>query len=347
MTEIEDDFGTADFDDVDFSETHIGHPDEVVLPANSHSDTKPKQTDYIPTNRKVQTPVGDSTASATAGAMTPSNLSSLILQKVSASPKVSNSAPTMFPNLAQRRQSLTSDSHPPQVTVSKPSASSHSQQGLNEVGNSSGESSQYSTEQPPNQQPLPPTPPQNIPSIGFYSARSANNVNTFSNSARSPVLQMQKFDPHTESPSIRKTAGIDHNRSAPIKRPLPGTNPTVAPAARERPQIPSGPSRDFVNPNTDMQRRIGAPIGGIHSPTTRSGFSGGTYRPPTRKGIDSSTTEECHNLTPKLGGVKRSALDDVSNIPSINAKGESDDIKKQRILGLENHASRNPVNEMR
>src|SRR5271163_4764587 len=34
-TDTEEDFGTADFDDADFGESHAGHPDEVVLAADT------------------------------------------------------------------------------------------------------------------------------------------------------------------------------------------------------------------------------------------------------------------------------------------------------------------------
>src|SRR5699024_3277767 len=84
-----------------------------------------------------------------------------------------------------------------------------------------------------------------------------------------------QFDPHAQSPSIRKTAGVDHTKSVPISKPMiAGTSPAA------------NNSRDFVNPSTDMNRKIGAPGGGGFGSPMNRGQSTSSYRPLTRPNID-------------------------------------------------------------
>lgn len=117
-------------------------------------------------------------------------------------------------------------------------------------------------------------PPQGTPSTGFYSARAVDLLRE----NKSVPSGAPQFDPHAESPSIRKTAGVDHSKSIPIARPmLSGTSPA--------PPNNNSNTRDFVNPATDMQRRVGAPGGGISSPVSR-GPSVSSYRPLTRPNTD-------------------------------------------------------------
>ena len=125
------------------------------------------------------------------------------------------------------------------------------------------------------QQPLP------APTVGFYSARAVSIPNDASmNSPVQPLANASQFNPHAESPSIRKTAGVDHSRSVPVKRnlasvqmnqPLPGSVANTNPAQ----------TRDFVNPSNDMNRRIGVPPQGFVAPR---GMNGSAYRPPSRRG---------------------------------------------------------------
>ncbi|KAJ6164185.1 Rad52/22 double-strand break repair protein [Penicillium chermesinum] len=91
-----------------------------------------------------------------------------------------------------------------------------------------------------NQDSIPPSASQ---TVGFYSARVADSLRDNPNAAPAPGSQ---FDPHADSPSIRKTAGVDHTKSVPISRPmLAGASPA-----------PNSSSRDFMNPATDLQRRV-------------------------------------------------------------------------------------------
>ena len=151
-------------------------------------------------------------------------------------------------------------------------------------------------------------PPSVSQSVGFYSARVADTLRDNPNAAPIPGSQ---FDPHAESPSIRKTAGVDHSKSVPISRPmLAGASPTG-----------NNTTRDYVNPATDLQRRVGAPGGpapGAASPLSR-GQSTSSYRPLTRPSVDQRSVSNPGPATrasvPPQNNPngKRPPLNDVTN----------------------------------
>jgi DNA repair and recombination protein RAD52 len=215
---------------------------------------------------------------------------------------------------------------------SRPLPPSDQQQSSNDTHRSpsSGISSQHFAPQQPQQQSLSSNTPQQIPPVGFYSARAAPQVNSDGNAV--VPSNIPKFDPHSESPSIRKTPGIDHNKTIPVKRGLAGATVATAPAVQDgifpRTNLP----RDFVNPSTDMHRRIGAPGIGMQSPGT---MTGSAYRPPTRRGPDLSVASGTGGQTNTA--TRRAPLGDISNMQqSTTGTSEGSDPKRQRITGPEN-----------
>ncbi|EED23754.1 RAD52 DNA repair protein RADC [Talaromyces stipitatus ATCC 10500] len=180
------------------------------------------------------------------------------------------------------------------------------------------------------------------PSVGFYSARAVDILRD--NPRASPMAP--KFDPHAESPSIRKTAGIDHTKSVPVSKPMlfgtgqspagPGANTGTGPGA----------GRNFINPSTDAHRRIGAPggnTGGIASPVNK-GFTTSSFRPLTRPAVDNrnvsnndSTTNNNNRSTFTTAlsthdpSLKRPPLNDVTNAPLPGSIPVSGDIKRPRL----------------
>lgn len=146
----------------------------------------------------------------------------------------------------------------------------------------------------------PPNVPQNVPeTVGFFSAKAVSQLpeSTLegSSNARIALPQgQQAFNPKAESPSIRKTPGIDHNSSKPVARNGQHVAPTssqanAAPAPRSnsssftpvRPSMPPSSQSargNVVNPSLDQTRRIGAPSG-PGSPLANRG----SYRPPAMK----------------------------------------------------------------
>ena len=142
------------------------------------------------------------------------------------------------------------------------------------------------------------------PPVGFFTARAAETLQN----AHSPPLTASPFNPHLESPSIRKTAGVDHTKTQPVNRDL-----ISAPA------VPSPQQRglNVVNPQADKARKLGMP--GAASPLQNRG----SYKPPhMKRSVD-------------VGAPARLALGDVTsasiNVPSGDGSG---DVKRQR-LGME------------
>ena len=146
-------------------------------------------------------------------------------------------------------------------------------------------------------------PPPGTPSASFFSARA---VDMLRDNPNAPSAAPQ-FDPHAQSPSIRKTAGVDHSKSVPIKKPMVAG---ASPAANN--------TRDFVNPSTDMNRKIGAPGGGGFGSPMNRGQSTSSYRPLTRPNLDhrNPTNPALANtgcVGPQNINGKRPPLNDVTN----------------------------------
>lgn len=76
---------------------------------------------------------------------------------------------------------------------------------------------------------------------GFFTARAAESIQN----AIGIPLKAPAFNPHLDSPSIRKTAGVDHTKTKPVEK--------------EAVRLPPRPN--FVNPQTDKARRVGMPVG--------------------------------------------------------------------------------------
>ncbi|KAL5000707.1 DNA repair and recombination protein radC [Aspergillus recurvatus] len=155
---------------------------------------------------------------------------------------------------------------------------------------------------------------QGPPVVGFLSARGAHMLRENPHSAATAA---PAFNPHAESPSIRKTAGVDHTKSVPISKPMlaGSASPT------------SNQNRDFINPSAEMHRKIGAPSGGgIGSPMNK-GPSVSSYRPLTRPNLDPKTaaqnnTAATNRIAPNMNG-KRPPLNDVTNASMLGENGST------------------------
>lgn len=123
-------------------------------------------------------------------------------------------------------------------------------------------------------------------------------------------LKVPSFNPHLESPSIRKTAGVDHSKTKPVGRDAVSGPQSPAPAS---PAVIAG-RPNFVNPQADKMRRVGMPVGAAASPLANRG----SYKPPQMKrGFE---------------GQQRPALGDVTsttvNVPPSDTGGG--DAKRQK-----------------
>ncbi|KAL6906938.1 recombination protein Rad52 [Trichoderma evansii] len=174
----------------------------------------------------------------------------------------------------------------------------------------------------PPQQPPPGEP------VAFFSARSTLDPNQSSSNQNQ---QKQLFNPKAESPSIRKTPGIDHTSSKPVARNgqhVPPANSQTSPSTQSgntggftslRQSIGSSQAKgSAMNPSLDQARRIGAP-GGMGSPLANRN----QYKPPTMK-----------RTLPAEGNGSNGARSPLADIPT-NATSANDgdglDAKRQKM----------------
>lgn len=200
--------------------------------------------------------------------------------------------------------------------------------------NSSSGPSLQNAQQPNNSNP---PPPQAVPAgatVGFFSARAVKEIpeESLATGAGLAPQPGMVFNPHADSPSIRKTPGIDHTKSKPVGRDLshippkpPSTQESAAGGSGLGGARPAAPRpANVVNPQFDTARRIGAP-GGPGSPLANRG----QYRPPTILK---------RPLPGEAGGGMapgRAPLSDVSNnagggVVSMGA-GSGPDMKRQKM----------------
>ncbi|WPG98538.1 Hypothetical protein R9X50_00133000 [Acrodontium crateriforme] len=269
LAEFEDDFGGSLFDETDFS-----HPDEMLIQDTSLTSIK------SPAQRTVSGP-RQSVASRTTSTpqMKPPNMlpprhstNAPVAERQNGGPKAVETANRTVPQNAQR----------PQPNGGTPGAANRAP------------IDEYSAPLP---QDLPPGAP-----AGFVTGRSAALLNQPPES-RPPTSSMA-FNPHADSPSIRRTAGVNPGKSAPILRQaIPGLGTTAGTGAATRATTPN--RSNFVDPSADANRRVGAPIGAANMGANR-----GSYKMPSTVGL------------------KRPPLNDMSNIQQTDGASDS---KKPKV----------------
>lgn len=132
------------------------------------------------------------------------------------------------------------------------------------------------------------------PIIGFVTSRAAEIVQRSEGLDPKSPINVPAFNPHQDSPSLRRTTGIDHNRSGPISRELIGNGIATNPKTN----VPLTKT-SFTNPQADGTRKIGMPQA-VGSPITNRS----TYRPPG----------PAQSLKRGYDGTGRPPLTDVSNL---------------------------------
>ena len=123
------------------------------------------------------------------------------------------------------------------------------------------------------------TPPQDSsssvdhqPPVGFFTARAAESIQK----GAAVPSNVPLFNPHLESPSIRKTAGVDHTKSKPVRTEAVGA--PLPPTPTSTTSVAAPPRTNFVNAQVDKARRVGMPVG-IAIPLKNRG----SYKPPQIK----------------------------------------------------------------
>jgi len=292
------------FDEADFVVENAGNPDEISLEPEG-----PRQQPPTPMNRLI--PPRGPPAGPPAGPFDPNSVTPSKPERWNV-PNPASRQP-LAPNARPNPSAIPGPQRPmaaPGVPYNNPNIrpsvapQSHPVPN-NNPQNPNGPPQVKREPQAPNQDPNQPPGSQ---VVGFFSARAADMLRD--NPTLGPI-QGSQFDPHAESPSIRKTAGVDHTKSVPISRPML-TGGSGSP--------PPNNSRDSVNPATDLQRRVGAP-GAAGSPLSR-GPSVSSYRPLTRPNVPNpGPMNRGGSVPPSNLNGKRPPLNDVTNAntsPGVN-----------------------------
>ncbi|TVY41508.1 DNA repair and recombination protein [Lachnellula occidentalis] len=321
-----------DFDEADFGVADPdAHPDEVVLPPQSastssrHFNSAPNTNPAIPQNQlqnrspvkqlqPMAAPTGRPLNPTPPNPQTPNS-------GFSRSTSGANSAMHPPGGLLQNAQAAHAQA-PPVATrrvLDQPSRALDQPSRVLDQPNRAPNFNQPSrTGTGP---PSAPTSPKRLTSsaddlppegLGFCSARGA------ATEADSPAVTKNPFNPHAESPSIRRTPGVDRKTSKPLTRDLkhvalPGPSSSQSP-------VPAA-GGGFRNPANalDGVRKIGAPGGNNPSPMGNRG----SYKPPTllKRPVDAS--------------AGRPPLTDLGANGAISGAGAEagGDVKRQRMNG--------------
>ncbi|KAF3007847.1 Cell death protease [Curvularia kusanoi] len=167
------------------------------------------------------------------------------------------------------------------------------------------------------------------PTVGFVTSRVAEQIQ---NPNSATAINSHAFNPHAESPvpKEKRTPGLDHTRSVPVKRKEGDAPPIPPPQGLGRPANSGAAAfnrpTNFVNPQGDANRRIGMPGGPNYAMSPSA--NRGAYKPPTF----------ANPAAPNALKRERVALQDVSNSGSNGVSAEEGDAKRQRVevTGAEN-----------
>ncbi|KAI5925085.1 hypothetical protein F4810DRAFT_88520 [Camillea tinctor] len=266
---LDEEFG--DFDMVDFGVTEDGHPDEVVLPASHDQGTNATNSN----DRSQPVPVGS--RSSTNSAPRP-------MQPPPSRPTAQPSRPPQTPNQPPQRPGPHFQGRPnPQQQQQQ----QHQQPPRPASINAAQQAATINrTNTPP---PNAANPPNAAPSepVSFFSARSVKDVPEDAPPGTATINPQgaKLFDPHHDSPSIRKTPGIDHRSSKPVGRNGQHVAPSTSASSKDGPAPPQprlpphNAGRPPQPPALGHARQIGAPGGVAASPLGNRG----QYRPLTMK----------------------------------------------------------------
>lgn len=296
----------------DFGVTEDGHPDEVALPVTRVAATKPveKAPPKISGQGNESSRTSTGSTSGPSRPMQPPSRAPMTRSGSSGQqpPRPLPQTPQAVSRAAAANQSRPAPQHgrpngpaPPQIPAAQAAANG-----------------QTSTPPPANSNDQIPDGP-----VAFFSARSVKTLLEAAPPGTAPLPQNggKLFDPKLESPSIRKTPGIDHGSTKPVGKdkrhvdPIQREeDPTQRPAGGFAPASQSSrPSlSNVVNPSLNQARQIGAPGG--HSPLGNRG----QYRPPTMM------------KRPADGGA-RPPLNDMTTNSTVAASAAEVDAKRQKV----------------
>lgn len=316
---LDEDFG--DFEMADFGVVEEGHPDEVALPG-SHGNSS-NETPQILSSGNSSDPSKTSANSVPPKPMQPPARPMVRTGSNGPPPR-----PPHTPNQPPQRPGVPFQGRPNPPATSNQAATKPQPQPPNQLAQPVGAGSGAGTP-PPNRGPSEPA--------AFFSARSLKDIpeSAAPGPVNVPLKGAQAFNPRADSPSIRKTPGIDHQSSRPVAKNGQHVAPTKRELDQPRAQSPrpgnngfnNGPNlgagrpgmgNPVGNPMLNHARQIGAPGGGGSPLGNR-----GAYKPPTTVKRPAPGVVENGNRTP---------LTEVSNNNAANAVGGGGtDAKRQKV----------------
>ena len=342
-----DEFGGDVFEDTDMS-----HPDEVVLESlisenetllsRPYGRTQDQQRQQIPRTRSMPS------YPPTIEGQPPAPPNGVQIPTAPASPKQDIHTRRMIPPQANGHHPARTTGMPPppvpkqaeQGPVTRP-CPPQPNANVNALSNNPPtHQAGFANTKSPLHRELPlqqPGPIHQQSPVGFIASRAAE-VFTKSDALPAQVNSVPAFNPHAESPSIRRTNGINHAKSEPIikkslaspgglavgpphaGRSVGGAETSVASRAiRGSAQVPP----NFVNPQADPGRKIGMPGSGVASPLANRGV----YKSPITKRLAPGSEIAGGGGG---GGPGRPPLTDVSNVTADarGALGGSDGAKR-------------------
>ncbi|KAH8166621.1 hypothetical protein CIB48_g1636 [Xylaria polymorpha] len=303
---LEEDFG--DFDMADFGVTEDGHPDEVVLPA-SHEHVA----------RLSEKPQNSIAGNANDRSRPPMNGHPLRPMQPPPRSAAQPARPPHTPNQQTPRPPGQFQGRPnPQQQPPRPQTHTNNAVQQASANNRTMTPPPNAISRPPSGINAPNGASHEPATTTFFSARSVKDVPESADPGAAAIVERgaKVFDPRAESPSIRKTPGIDHKSSKPLSRSGVHVEPVKREPNQQRPALNGPPN--VVNPSLSQVRQIGAP-GGAGSPLGNRG----QYRPPTMKRPAPGGPD---------GGGNRAPLTEVStNGPPAPAGAGGVDAKRQKM----------------
>ncbi|EGE85669.2 RAD52 DNA repair protein RADC [Blastomyces dermatitidis ATCC 18188] len=374
--DLEGEFGSDLFDEADFAESHTERPDEVVVdqqqpeppqqnPRQAHSTSHELQKNHPGAPKKhmnhnvTPSKPGSSWATTDPPSRAQPDLPPISGERLNrpVPPQLSSNhllAANLKTPTAPRPQPLPQNTskpippQPPKHTQNLPPPLPSDQ-----VKTKSELTSKDSPKGSPSRAPSPFNPqipedkrPQD-PAGGFYSARAADALRT--NPYEAPK-SAPAFDPRFDSPSIRKTAGINHNASAPVVRTVISINPPRF-TDNTAGSIPSASQVQYTNltktniPDSTKRGPVPRPVSGsgigLVPPAARSPMTTSSYRPPTRMtrsnaaNVSASSNTIIAPAQAQNANGKRPPLADVTNGQG-SEDSTNDPTKKTRVGNGEN-----------
>ena len=356
---MEEDFDPAEFDDAEFGDDDFLDPDQIILPDPIHE----QRTAAIGTAQTRKPPQIDINTPSR-----PPNVRTATAPSAPPNRNQSNQQPQSRQN--ERPIPATANAHisrpqpPPQSPAPRQQTPANTRGGA-DTYSPDVQSMHFAGLQ--DQRSAAPTNAGN-PVSGFYSAKAASLLDE-QNNPQDASTRPPTFNPHAETPSIRKTAGVDHTRSGKVRKDVlavAALGSTTLVEYGPAPAITDTSGRNFINPHAEAGRRVGAPASAMSNMSpmnTRSAAARGSpmtsaYRPPTRHGGPNgpnaiqlvsesgpmaANSEAAYIQSAQRGPLKRPPLGDVSNLqppqsyphPAVSGNADTSPAKRQRLGGYD------------